>query len=383
MKFTPIFLLRYICLAASLFLLSACAISDGGYSPDFAAAIGPSPQKHIFKMDGYCVWCNGVLKGDDGKYHMFFSRWELSRGHNAWVTHSEVAHAVSDNLFGPYEFSDVALPPRGSQYWDGEVTHNPHAIKVGKKYYLYYTGNTGTGYWPKVPATQMSTGVEQWWVNRNNQRVGVAVADSPYGPWKRFDAPIILPYETEMLTAVPTVSERADGGYMLVFKSVVKNPGMKRGVVRHYTALSENPLGPWRRIDKPFIESPKTDFPIDDHVEWRQNGKYFCIAKDHGAKPSFSSDSVKVFDPDALTEHGRALILFESADGFDWKLSKNSLVHKFEITFADGSHYEFDRLEMPKVYLEDGKVKAIFLAAKPRGKEESFSVALEVKERGE
>src|SRR5205814_477401 len=28
-----------------------------------------------FQMDGYWVWCSSVVKGDDGLYHMFASRW--------------------------------------------------------------------------------------------------------------------------------------------------------------------------------------------------------------------------------------------------------------------------------------------------------------------
>jgi hypothetical protein len=62
----------------------------------------------------------------------------------------------------------------------------------------------------------------------------------------------------------------------------------------------------------------------------------------------------------------------------DWILSPNSLVHQFSITFKDGEKMDFDRFEMPKVYLENGKVVALFLAAKPKGREDSFSVVLPV-----
>ena len=49
-------------------------------------------------------------------------------------------------------------------------------------------------------------------------------------------------------------------------------------------------------------------------------------------------------------------------------------LHAFSADVAD----IFDRFEMPKVYLESGKVIALFLAAKPKGKEDSFSVVLPV-----
>jgi hypothetical protein len=335
-----------------------------GESLDFRNLIPENPEKHIFSMPGYNIWCNGVVKGDDGKYHMFFSRWPESRGFDAWVTHSEVAHAVSDHLFGPYQFSDVALPARGNQFWDGAMTHNPHVMRHKGKYYLYYTANGGSGYWDNTADTVMPRmDHPEWWVNRNNQRVGVAVADSPYGPWNRFDKPLMDITPGRRTTGVPTVFHRPDGKFSLAYKSVMEKEGYRGGAVKHYISLSDSPLGPFTDHDRPFITSPKSDFPIDDHVEWYQDGKYYCIAKDHG---------------DMITEHGIALLLFESSDGLDWTLSSNSLVHKFEITFNDGEYMDFDRFEMPKVYLENGKVIALFLAAKPKGKEESFSIVLPV-----
>ena len=333
-------------------------------SLDFTKLIPENPEKRIFSMENFNVWCNGVVKGEDGKYHMFFSRWPKTRGHEAWVTHSEIAHAVSDSLFGPYHFSDVCLPARGNQYWDGEMTHNPHVIKHNGKYYLYYTADKGSGYWKTTADTvkpRMSH--PEWWVNRNFQRIGVAVADSPYGPWKRFDKPLIDITPGRRTTGVPTVFQRPDGKFSLAYKSVMEKEGYKGGAVKHFISLSDSPLGPFKDYEKPFITSPKSDFPIDDHVEWFQDGKYYCIAKDHG---------------DRITEHGIALLLFESPNGLDWTLSPNSLVHEFSITFKDGEHMDFDRFEMPKVYMEKGKVVALFLAAKPKGMEDSFSVVLPV-----
>ena len=49
------------------------------------------------------------------------------------------------------------------------ITHNPTVIRARGKYYLYYMGNTGDG---------------SFWSHRNNQRIGVAVADKPEGPWR-------------------------------------------------------------------------------------------------------------------------------------------------------------------------------------------------------
>jgi hypothetical protein len=90
-------------------------------------------KRNIIQFDDYNVWCNNIIKGKDGKYHMIYSRWLKSRGFDAWVTHSEVAHAVSENLTGPYEFKNLALPPRGNTYWDGDMTHNPLDKRIKKR----------------------------------------------------------------------------------------------------------------------------------------------------------------------------------------------------------------------------------------------------------
>jgi len=145
---------------------------------NFRQMIPDKLPRHIFGMKDWNVWTQCVVKGEDGRYHMFFGRWPKSTGHGGWCTHAEVAHAVSDKLLGPYTFRDVALPRRGSEFWDGESAYCPHVIKIAGKYYIYYTGNTGRNYWKKTPSGYLpSAKTSKWWVNRNNQRIGVAVAD--------------------------------------------------------------------------------------------------------------------------------------------------------------------------------------------------------------
>jgi hypothetical protein len=76
----------------------------------------PAPVGGGFRDPGYWVWCGTVVKGGDGKYHHFASRWPrgLPFGPH-WLTNSEVVHSVSTTPEGPYQFVGVALPPRGAQ----------------------------------------------------------------------------------------------------------------------------------------------------------------------------------------------------------------------------------------------------------------------------
>jgi hypothetical protein len=57
----------------------------------------------------YCYWDGQIIKAPDGKYHLFASRWDESRGHNGWFG-SVAIHAVSDSLMGPYIDKGLCWP---------------------------------------------------------------------------------------------------------------------------------------------------------------------------------------------------------------------------------------------------------------------------------
>ena len=60
-------------------------------------------------MKKYCYWDGQIIKAPDGKYHMFASRWDESRGHNGWFG-SVAVHAVSESLTGPYVDKGLCWP---------------------------------------------------------------------------------------------------------------------------------------------------------------------------------------------------------------------------------------------------------------------------------
>jgi hypothetical protein len=105
----------------------------------------PVPESAVLEMDDWYVWGGSAVRDKEGIYHLLFSRWPRETKMKGWVTHSEIAHAVSKSPLGPYTFQNIALPARGREYWDGEVTHNPTVKCFGNKYYLYYNGNREFG----------------------------------------------------------------------------------------------------------------------------------------------------------------------------------------------------------------------------------------------
>lgn len=324
------------------------------------------PRRAIFRQEDYMVWCSTVVRTNDGVCHMYFSRWPLVLGHLSWVSHSEVAYATAPQPEGPFTFRSVALPARGAYYWDGHMTHNPCVIAHDGKFYLYYTGNHGPDDWrPNIKASETD-----WWVHRNHQRIGVAVADHPAGPWTRFDKPLIDVGEYgQGIIGVPCVTPRPDGGFLLVYKTLAPGKGNFGGGVFHYPAVAQSPLGPFIRHSRPMVDKSKIfnrhfDFHIDDHVEWFQGDRYYAIVKDH--------------DAPYLTEYGKCLYLMESADGLDWQISTNPLVTQFALDWEGGVHQQFERLEMPKLFLEKGHPRVLYLAALPSDDktEHSFNIAV-------
>lgn len=343
---------------AAVLLISLMA---HGQELDLARMIQPVPESAKFSQDGYYVWCGAMVRGDDGKYHLYYSRWRKELGFEAWVTHSEIAHAVGDGPTGPFRFADLALAPRGSRYWDGLCTHNPTVLRAGGKFYLYYMGNTGDG----VNMRTLN------WTHRNNQRVGVAVSETPAGPWKRLDAPVLDVSRTagapdELLTSNPTVAQRPDGGFLMIYKAVGKLRKMPfGGPVVHLTATSDAPTGPFKKQMRPIFTTPGVDFPAEDPFAWydRASGRYLAIVKDNAGH---------------FTHAGKSLALWESVDGLDWKLAKHALVSTTEVTWAGGRKQKLNSLERPQLLFgADGTPVALLAAAdETPAREHSFNLQI-------
>lgn len=330
----------------SVLCMLMASITYGQVGENYKLTLKPLDKKSVLESEDYYTWGGSPIKGEDGLYHLFYSRWEKKYGFLAWVTHSEVAHAVSSKPLGPYRFHDVALPRRGQQYWDGMNTHNPTIHFFDGKYYLYYTGNTGDG-------IDMDKALNP--SHRNNQRIGVAVSDSPYGPWERFDKPIIdvSPDSTAhdaLMMANPSITKRIDGkGYLLVYKAVAKKEkGIWGGPVVHLCATSESPLGPFTKYPNPIFTAKGERFPAEDPYVWSEGKYYYAIVKDF--KGTF-------------TKAGPSLALFYSQDGINWDLAKNPLVSVTELHWKDGHVTKLAHLERPQLLIEKGKPKALFLAA--------------------
>ena len=284
---------------------------------------------------GYHVWCTSPVWGDDGKVHLFASRWPKQYNVDpGWRSHSEVAHYVGDSPKGPFTFSDVALKGTGQGTWDKFGIHNPQIQKVGDQYILMYIANDN----PDQPP------------HPGNQRIGMATSKSPYGPWTKANGgkPILAPpvnpeywnYKAKNGVVNPALLVYK-GAYYLYFKSANAKMGL---------AISESLGGPYVQLPFSVTENDKT---IEDGYAFVFEGDICLLTTDnHGT----------------LKKGGG--LLWRSKDGihFDKYEAGFNLVNEYPGAniqnpvwyYGDKTRIKFER---PQLLLKDGKVQYLYVAS--------------------
>jgi hypothetical protein len=322
-----------------------------------------------FSMKGYWVWCGSVVKGNDNQYHMFASRWPDSLlFHPGWMVASEIVHAVSDKAEGPFKFSEVALPARGAQFWDGRSTHNPQILRHKNKYVLVYMGSTHpfedptvdefenrTDWTPEIQNNRkkiMSLALKSKWaiVARNNKRIGIAIADSPFGPWKRFDTPALNVKPNtfySFLTSNPTAVINEDGSLLMMFKGRGYK-GNQHGHMSLGIAKADSISGKFVVLndDKPIFNVEEQG-EAEDPFMWRDNRGYHVIFKDQRSK---------------YTQEIGGGVLAHSNDGIKWFIDKDPKAYSRTVEWTDGTIETLGQMERPFILFEDGKPVCLYNA---------------------
>lgn len=304
----------------------------------------PAPIDGGFRMEDYWVWCGSVIRGDDGLYHMFASRWRKRYPFfEGYIIESEIVRAVSPTPEGPYTFREVVLPERGAQFWDGRMKHNPTIHKLGDTYLLFYIGSTYTG--PK-PAPEEITG-EGSPIHAEcyaNVRIGLATAKSPAGPWECRPRPILEPrpgkWDAALVTN-PAVCITPEGEILLYYRSNTPQ-GLRIGLAKAKDAYS-----PFERVtDEPVLKLSDGNH-VEDPFVWFENGCYQMIAKDMTG---------------GITGEKHAGIHATSPDGISWQVSNPPKAYSRRIRWNDGTETIQGALERPQLLLENGRPTHLFAA---------------------
>ena len=193
-------------------------------------------------------WGGNILKGEDGKYHLFVCGWreDSPKGHHEWPR-SIVYHTVSDNRFGPYHIQDTIGPG-----------HNPEAFKTRSGKYVIYV-------------------IDHYYLS-----------DNLNGPWTKhtFD---FDPRDRKIIEGLSnlTFTQREDGSYLMVCRG--------GGVW-----ISQDGLSTYNQISDQRIYPP-VEGEFEDPVVWRDSVQYHAIVNDWLGRVAFylrSKDGVKwVTDP--------------------------------------------------------------------------------------
>jgi hypothetical protein len=323
---------------------------------DFQNHFVPTDLVPAFRMEGWWCWCGSVIRGMDGTYHMFASRWpKYLPFHPGWGVASEIVRAESDRLEGPYEFKEIVLGARGAGWWDGRSSHNPAIQKCGDEYLLFYTGMTYP--FPDITAEDhLDNFSPQWLAARASKRIGLATSKSIYGPWKRQDKPLldVRPgYFDDFFTSNPAPCVNEDGSCLLVYKArSYATPPYRDKAMEMFSTMKLG-VAYADHYSRPFVRLRNTpifsleDGVLEDPFIWKTGDGYRMIAKDWGG---------------TYTKEKGDGIFAASLDGMDWKIKEGATAFTHDIPLSDGGSRHLGNMDRPWIYFEGNRMKALFVA---------------------
>lgn len=308
----------------------------------------------------YRIWGLSVMKWKDGKYHGYYARWPESRGHSAWRTHCEIVHAVAAKPEGPFKTIGTVLSSRNIHGWDVVNAHNPAVCVADGKICLYYISNNLKG---RFEAENNTPFPSDEWLKKNkstvrsSQCIGVAFADTPFGPFVRAEKPVVEPHGGFKNIAVNPAVLYRNKQFVMVMKGDDVN--RKERFRIQFAGHSEKPEGPFVFLEQPVYSKAQTE----DASIWYDNQDNLFYMICHVMRT-----------PD--------LMGFYSLDSKHWELNKNPVMLRKQIPLSDGSVWKPDRVERPFILTDDrGKPCMIYVAISDsvNGKDINGNIAIPLK----
>lgn len=309
----------------------------------FSDKIMKVKTENIFRDSTFYHWCSSVIKGEDGKYHLFYSRWKRTYTFYAWLTHSTIAHAVADHPAGPYHYQNTVLDFEKDVYRKGDMitAHNPKIKYFEGKYYLYFCSTSLDRDISNEELIETARGGyshKNWQPLRVNQRTFVASSESLNGEFSIDEKPLLEPDgPIETLVVNPAIVQGVDKRYYLIVKG--DKPGSTKFERNQAVAVSNYPDRGFVLQDKPVIQ----DWDTEDMSLWcdQKNSVYYACFHAH-------------------TYIG----MMVSSNGLDWKKALDFKIMKKEIPLYGGGCILPDRMERPFVFFENNAPKVLSLAVK-------------------
>jgi hypothetical protein len=248
-------------------------------------------------MKQWCYWDGQILKGPEGKYHLFASRWDQSRGHNGWFGSSAV-HAVSDKVIGPYIDKGLCWPEN-----QGGKGHNVTALVLPDGRYAVVVSETRPG--------------------------DVFVSKSLDGPWDFLGSIKVTTNAFGRAGRMSNVSimVRPDGDFMIVPRS---------GAI---LLSKDGILGPYT-VQGPSIYPQIPGLPLrnlEDPVVWFSGGLYHIVVNGWSDRKAYHLTS-----PDGIKNWTFRGSAYDPTKDF--------------VRYTDGTINHWEKMERPGVLVENGHV---------------------------
>ncbi len=197
-------------------------ISEARGFPRERAVMRHDPSRILKIGDRYYVWYTRYVDTDSEAWDEI---WHLPN-------HTEIWLAVSDDGRHWTEVGSV-LPPSPAIAWHLSGKHAPHVLVVDGTYYLYFTAHIGSDYL--------------------NKRIGLAVSESPEGPFQHWGTGPLLPADTgscvfDVVGQDDSSVLEGDDGFWWYFKGYGYDHATQRAINnRLCVARADAPEGPYRR----------------------------------------------------------------------------------------------------------------------------------------
>ena len=248
-------------------------------------------------MKQWCYWDGQIIKAQDGKFHMFASRWDQAKGHGGWGGSSAV-HAVSDKAIGPYIDKGLCWPD--NQKGKG---HNVTALVLPDGRYAVLVSETRPG--------------------------DVFVSKSLDGPWEHLGSIKVAANEFSRFGRMSNVSimVRPDADFMIVARSGAIWIS-KTGILGPYT------------VQGPSVYPKVTGLPLrnlEDPVVWFSGGLYHIVVNGWSDRKAWHITSV-----DGINNWTLRGLAYDPTKDF--------------VRYTDGTVNHWEKIERPGVLLEDGHV---------------------------
>ncbi|WP_372774750.1 family 43 glycosylhydrolase [Mangrovibacterium sp.] len=290
------FLKRYFVIGFLLLSLLACGQEETKTvtAVDFNLQ-GIGLEQDVMRRDP-----SDIIKVDD-LYYVWYSKGKISPGYDATVWYATSKDGKSWTEKG------MALAKGKPGTWEGESVFTPNILVAEGKYWLFYTGVSRKFKQPYNP----------------DSKIGIAVSDSPDGPWERLPNNPALKnsdnpedFDSHLIDDACLIVK--DGKYWFYYKG--RQQGKSPAETKMGVAIADHPQGPYvKHAENPVIPGNHevavwtqgkgvaamigTTGPDDitNTIQYAEDGIHFTKIYDLKNSPTAAG----LYRPEAFTESGK------------------------------------------------------------------------------